>query len=168
MLETKRLILRRYRAEDLEDLYEYLSDPVVVAFEPYRPVTRQEAKEQLAWRISTDEMIAVELKSNHKLIGNLYWGKREFESVELGYVFHRDYWGKGYAKESCAAWMEQAFQSGLHRVYAECDPQNEASWRLLEALGFEREAHLKENVYFWKDAAGRPIWKDTFIYAKRG
>ena len=33
--ETNRLILRRYRESDLQDLYEYLSDPEVVAFEPY-------------------------------------------------------------------------------------------------------------------------------------
>lgn len=63
--------------------------------------------------------------------------------------------------------MQMAFDSGVHRIYAECDPQNTNSWKLLEALGFEREAHLKKNVYFWKDKDGAPIWKDTFIYVKR-
>lgn len=29
-----------------------------------------------------------------------------------------------------------------------------------------REAHLRENVYFWKDENGKPIWKDTYIYAR--
>lgn len=33
-----------------------------------------------------------------------------------------------------------------------------------ERLGFVREGHLKENVWFWKDEKGEPIWKDTFIY----
>ena len=37
--ETGRLILRRYRENDLQDLYEYLSDPEVVAYEPYKPMT---------------------------------------------------------------------------------------------------------------------------------
>ena len=36
-VETKRLILRRFRESDLQDLHEYLSDPEVVAFEPYKP-----------------------------------------------------------------------------------------------------------------------------------
>ena len=40
--ETNRLILRRYRESDLQDLYEYLSDPEVVAFEPYKPMTLEE------------------------------------------------------------------------------------------------------------------------------
>lgn len=166
MLETERLILRRYKKSDLDDLYAYLSDPDVVKYEPYKPMTMQETEENLDWRISTDEMIAVELKSNHKMIGNVYLGKRDFESLEIGYVFNKEYWGKGHAKESCAAVIEQAFAHGVHRVFAECDPENSGSWRLLESLGFEREAHLRKNVYFWKDENDQPIWKDTYIYAK--
>ena len=166
ILETERLILRRYEGRDIDDLYEYLSDVEVVRFEPYRPMSMEEVKENLEWRISTDEMIAVELKSNHKMIGNVYLGKRDFDALEIGYVFHREYWGKGYAKESCKALISKAFADGVHRIFAECDPQNLSSWRLLEVLGFEREAFLKQNVYFWKDAENKPIWKDTYIYAK--
>lgn len=75
-------------------------------------------------------------------------------------------WGKGYAKESCEKLITLAFFGGIHRIFAECDPQNEGSWRLLEALGFEREAHLEKNVYFWRDDKDEPVWKDTYIYAK--
>lgn len=99
--ETERMILRRYKKSDLNDLYEYLSDEEVVKYEPYKPMSISEVESNLDWRISTDEMIAVELKANHKMIGNVYLGKRDFESLELGYVFHADYWGKGYARESC-------------------------------------------------------------------
>lgn len=166
-IETQRLILRRYQEKDLLDLYEYLSDPKVVEYEPYKPMTMEEVRENLDWRISTEEMIAVELKENGKMIGNVYLGKRDFDSLEIGYVFNVHYWGQGYAKESCRKLVEQAFHNGVHRIYAECDPENVNSWRLLESLGFEREGHLKQNVYFWKDAAGKPIWKDTYLYAKR-
>ena len=165
LMETERLILRRYHPQDLSDLHEYLSDPETVKFEPYKPMTLAEAEENLAWRISTDEMIAVELKDSHKMIGNVYLGKRDFDTIKLGYVFNRAYWGCGYAKEACGKLAELAFSNGIHRIFAECDPENTSSWKLLEALGFQREAHLRENVYFWKDAEGRPIWKDTFIYA---
>ena len=164
--ETERLILRRHRPQDLNDLYEYLSDPEVVKYEPYLPMTVEEVKEHLAWRISTGEMIAAERKADGKMIGNVYLGKRDFDALEIGFVFNRHCWGAGYAKESCAALIAHAFAQGVHRIYAECDPQNAASWRLLEALGFEREGHLKENVYFWKDGDGKPIWKDTVIYAR--
>lgn len=166
MVETERLILRRYQKEDLQDLFEYLSDTKVVKYEPYKPLTFNETKENLEWRIETDEMIAVEIKNSHKMIGNVYMGKREFESLEIGYVFNRNYWGFGYAAEACKALIQQAFSNGIHRIYAECDPENKSSWKLLEALGFHREAHLRKNVYFWKDENGKAIWKDTYIYAK--
>lgn len=164
--ETERLILRRYRQDDLQDLYEYLSDAEVVAYEPYKPLTFKETEENLAWRMETDEMIAVELKSTRQMIGNVYLGKRDFEALEIGYVFSRKAWGHGYAAESCAALIEQAFSKGIHRIYAECDPKNERSWKLLERLGFQREGHFRKNVYFWKDENGKAIWKDTYVYAK--
>lgn len=164
--ETERLILRRYKKEDLQDLFEYLSDKDVVEYEPYKTMTFDEAKENLEWRIGTEEMIAVELKSSHKMIGNVYLGKRDFEALEIGYVFNRNYWGNGYATESCKALIQKAFSNGVHRIYAECDPRNKNSWKLLEVLGFRREAHFRKNVYFWKDENGKPIWKDTYIYAK--
>lgn len=164
-METERLILRRFRKTDLQDLYEYLSDEQVVRFEPYKPMNLRETAENLDWRISTDEMLAVELKNGGKVIGNVYLGKRDFNAVEIGFVFHRHYWGHGYAAESCRALIEKAFSDGVHRIYAECDPNNESSWRLLERLGFQREAHLRKNVSFWNDEQGKPIWKDTFVYA---
>lgn len=164
--ETKRLILRRYKKEDIQDLFEYLSDKEVVKYEPYKPLTFDEAKENLEWRIGTDEMIAVELKNSHKMIGNVYMGKRDFEALEIGYVFNQNYWGYGYAAESCKALIQQAFSNGVHRIYAECDPDNKSSWKLLEALEFQREAHFRKNVYFWKDETEKAIWKDTYVYAK--
>ncbi|WP_322174867.1 GNAT family N-acetyltransferase [Acutalibacter caecimuris] len=165
-LQTPRLLLRRYRQDDLQDLSEYLSDPAVVAFEPYRPMALAEVRENLAWRISTGEMVAVQLQASGKMIGNVYLGRREFDSLELGFVFNRAYWGQGLAAEACRALIRQAFSQGVHRIFAECDPRNENSWRLLEALGFRREGHLRQNVYFHTDETGRPLWKDTYLYAK--
>lgn len=164
-IQTQRLILRRFAKKDLQDLYEYLSDAEVVRFEPYKPMSMQQAAENLDWRISTDEMIAVELEADGKMIGNVYLGKRDFDSLEIGFVFNRKYWGYGYAAESCRALIDKAFSEGVHRIYAECDPCNTASWKLLEKLGFRREAHLRQNVYFWNDEQGKPIWKDTYVYA---
>lgn len=164
IIETGRLVLRQFCENDLQDLYEYLSDEETVRFEPYQPMDMDEAKEDLARRISTDGMIAVELKSNHRLIGNVYLGKRDCNTLELGYVFNRQYWGYGYAEESCMALIRMAFSEGVHRIYAECDPRNVASWKLLERLGFTREAHFRKNVFFRRDKDNNPIWKDTYVY----
>jgi RimJ/RimL family protein N-acetyltransferase len=164
-IETDRLLLRRYQEYDLQDLYEYLSDEDVVKYEPYKPMCLHEVKKELIQRIETEEMIAVVEKTSNKLIGNIYLGKRDFESLEIGYVFNKQYWHQHYAQESCNALIQKAFSEGIHRIYAECDPCNISSWRLLESLGFVREAHFRQNVYFWKDDKGNPIWKDTFVYS---
>ncbi len=163
--ETDRLILRRFAEKDFLDLFDYLSDPEVVRFEPYRPMSTEVVRKELDRRILSEEMIAVELKSSGKLIGNVYLGKRENNTLELGFVFNKDYWKQGYAMESCAAIICESFANGITRIFAECDPENQRSWRLLESLGFTRTAYLKQNVFFWNDAIGQPIWKDTYIYS---
>ncbi len=61
--------------------------------------------------------------------------------------------------------VDAAFAEGAHRVYAECDPRNVPSWKLLESVGMKREARLRQNVWFHRDENGAPIWKDTFVYA---
>lgn len=69
--ETDRLILRRFKKSDLNDLYEYVSDPDTVKYEPYSPMSMNEAAASLDIMMDSDEMIAAELKSEHKLIGSL-------------------------------------------------------------------------------------------------
>ena len=99
------------------------------------------------------------------MIGNIYCGARDFAAKEVGYIINKNYQRHGYALEALSAVVRSAFREGAHRVYAECDPRNTASWKLLERLGFRREAQLRQNIYFRKDADGAPIWKDTCIYA---
>ena len=112
--ETERLILRRFHKHDLSDLYEYLSDAETVKFEPYRPMTLSEVISNLDWRIYTPEMIAVEMKNQTKLIGNIYLGNRGNNIKELGFVFNRKYWNQGHAKESCQTIIELEFSKGTN------------------------------------------------------
>ncbi|MDD5898269.1 MAG: GNAT family N-acetyltransferase [Clostridia bacterium] len=163
--ETERLILRAHRAEDWADFCRCFGDAEVVRFEPYRAMSGEEARQALAARIGNDAFIALETKQDHRYIGNVYFREDEMHAVELGYVLARDAWHRGYAAEACRVLIEDAFARGVHRIWAECDPQNTASWKLLERLGFVREAHLHQNVFFWKDEQGNPIWKDTYQYA---
>lgn len=159
ILETERLILRRYKELDLQDLYEYLSDPDVVKFEPYKPMTLDEVRDNLAWRVSTDEMIAIELKDTGKMIGNVYLGKRDFDTLEIGYVLNKKYWGHGYAVESCKVLIDKAFENGIHRIFAECDPMNMNSWQLLERLGFRRETYFQKTLPFGRTKMDNPFGK---------
>ena len=115
-------------------------------------------------RLDSDEFYAIELISSRKVIGNIYCGARNSGAKEVGYIINKDYQRQGYATEALSTVIHSAFRDGVHRVYAECDPRNTASWKLLESVGFRREAHLRQNIYFCKDADA-PIWKDTYVYA---
>ena len=101
------------------------------------------------------------------MIGNLYLSQENATDWELGYVFARAFWHCGYAAESARALMQHAFTcEGAERIVAMCDPQNVASWRLMERLGMRRTQELKRNVFFFRDENGEPIWHDTYVYEK--
>jgi [ribosomal protein S5]-alanine N-acetyltransferase len=164
-LRTERLIIRRFSENDGEDLYEYFSNPKVLEFEPYKPFTRDQAYAEAKRRASDENFLAVCLK-NGKVIGNFYFAKGDFVTWEVGYVFNEKYWGNGYATESLLALMKCAFDElGTRRIIAMCDPKNPHSWKLLERVGMRREGTLLQNIYFFTDEEGNPIWKDTYQYA---
>lgn len=166
MIETERLIIRRFKPEDWKDLHEYLSDETVVRFEPYDPFTEDESKSESIRRSGDESFFAVTLKDTGKVIGNLYFGKGDFDTYEIGYVFHANYWGQGFATESTNALMNYAFHTGkVRRIIAECNPENTSSWKLLERLKMRREGHLLKNIYFFTDEKNQPIWQDTYQYA---
>ena len=164
-METERLVIRRFTAADSEDLYEYLSDPEVVRFEPYEPHTREEAEREAARRAGDENFFAVCRKDTGKLIGNIYFQKGDFDTWELGYVFNARHQGHGFATEAARAVADRAFRDwGARRIIAMCNPLNDRSWRLMERLGMRREGHLRQNVFFKRDANGNPIWNDTYLY----
>jgi L-amino acid N-acyltransferase YncA len=61
--------------------------------------------------------------------------------------------------------IESMFNKGIHRIYAECAPQNTPSWKLMEKIGIRREAHFRKNVSFHQDTNEKPIYWDTYVYA---
>lgn len=165
-METDRLTIRRFSPGDWQDLYEYLSQEAVVRYEPYTVYTENECRQEALKRSSRSDFWAVCLKASGKLIGNLYFAKKQWDTWELGYVFNADYHGHGYATESATALLDDAFRhQNARRVVALCNPENTASWMLLKRLGLRREGHLIENIAFKKDKEGRPIWCDTYEYA---
>ena len=164
-IETARLFLRPFAEGDYDDLYEFLSQRREDAFEAYPDITYENGREHLAYRLGSSDFFALELKETGKVIGNVYFGARDFDAREVGYIVNKNYQRRGYAAEALQALLRHGFETGLHRAYAECDPRNDCSWRLLEKLGFRREALLRQNIWFRKDNQGNPIWQDTYVYA---
>lgn len=164
-IETKDLIIRNFELSDEKDLCEYMLQRVDTEFESYPDFTREKGRKEIEFRSKSDEFYAIELKRENKVIGNIYMGKRDFNTRELGYVLNENYQHKGYGYAASKAMIEYMFENGIHRIYAECAPQNTPSWKLMEKLGMEREAFFKKNVSFHKDENGKPIYWDTYVYA---
>lgn len=164
-METEHLLIRRFRADDGGDLYQYLSQEEVVKFEPYEVFSKEASKQEAIKRSKNDAFWAICLKGSGKLIGNIYLAKQEFDTWELGYVFNKKFQGYGYATEATIALIDNIFkEQNARRVIAMCNPLNESSWKLLERIGLRREGHLLQNIYFKKDEQGAPIWSDTYEY----
>lgn len=137
---TDRLILRAFRESDYDDLFEFLSQLEHDEFEGYPGITYENGRKHLAYRVGSEEFYAVELTETGRVIGNIYCGNRDFSAKEVGYIINKRYQRRGYASEALRAVVQSAFDAGMHRIYAECDPRNACSWRLLESVGFRREA----------------------------
>lgn len=164
-VHTDRLIIRKFCRDDYRALYAYLSKEIVVRYEPYEPYTLEQARREAEFRSRSNDFFAVTLKSG-EMIGNLYLSPREFDCLELGYIFDTPWQGNGYATESARAILDYGFGTlNAHRVKAECNAQNHRSVKLMERLGMRREGEFKQNVWYKKDADGNPIWQDTLQYA---
>lgn len=155
ILETDRLVIRKFCYDDWDNLYEYLSQETVVKYEPYNVFSEEECRQEAINRSRSDAFWAVCLKENNKLIGNIYFNglePKEFLTWKIGYVFNPSYYGKGYATEGCKRILKYGFeQLGAHGIIGKCSPENTSSWRLLERLFMRRE--------------GKPIWHDAYQYS---
>lgn len=164
-MNTDRLHIRKFTVDNLADICEYLSDPEVVKYEPYPPLSEKQCKEYLVQMAESKEFWAVCIRDTGKQIGQVYLSEKEQQTWEVGYVFNRKYQGQGLATEAVQALVSHVFDNcRAHRVCANCNPDNVPSWKLLERVGFRREGHLKKNVYFDTDEQGNPIWQDTYEY----
>ncbi|MBM7662249.1 RimJ/RimL family protein N-acetyltransferase [Bacillus mesophilus] len=168
-IETKNLVLRELKDDDFEDIYKMKSDNKVVRFLTWGPSSREQTLKSLKGQIDFQKeanremyILAVVLKEVNIVIGNaLFMIRSEYtETAEIGYFLNSNYWGKGYGKEIIDALKELGFHRlNMHRIFAVCDKENEASIALLKKSGFRLEGHLIKNIKI------RGEWRDNYIFA---
>jgi RimJ/RimL family protein N-acetyltransferase len=172
-ITTPRLRLRPLTIEDTEELLAYRGRPEVCRYLPFKPMDEKVITARLAGDLGRREITAegqgltlgVELAVSGRLVGDvvLFFRSADHAGGEIGYVFHPDVAGQGYAAEACAAVLDLAFDDsdglGLHRVVARMDARNVASVRLASRLGMRLEAHFRSSEMF------KGAWADLVIYA---
>ena len=169
-IETSRLRLRPFAADDLDALFAYQSRDDMTRYLYWDARNREEVREALERKITATSIraegdflaLAAESASTGELVGDvvLQLINEEHRTGEIGFMVHPDHHGHGYATEAAEPLLRIALADlRLHRVIGRVEARNTASARVLEKLGMRREAHLVENEYV------RGEWQSELVYA---
>ncbi len=151
IVETDRLRLTRPKLADVKELYVFLGDPQAMQFTQI-DADLASCRRRIAvheWRRRRDGFApwTVRVKGQPEIIG---WGglyDDPFDSgwgPELAFFFHPKAWGRGYGAELSLAALEVAdIKVELPLVSAFAQPENVASQKLLQKVGFQPERHVE-------------------------
>jgi RimJ/RimL family protein N-acetyltransferase len=153
-LETERLLLRMFRADDAEAYAQICADPEVMLFLGGAPFSTLEAWRHMAFMVGHWQLLgygpfAVEEKSSGKLAGRIgFLNPAGWPGFELGWTLGREFWGKGYASEGARRALRYAFEEmNRDHVISLIHPDNKPSIKVAERLGekVEGQTHLMGN-----------------------
>nr|WP_104909899.1 GNAT family protein [Nostoc sp. 'Lobaria pulmonaria (5183) cyanobiont'] len=168
-LETQRLILRDFVKSDWPAVHKYASDPKVVRYLTFGANSEEDTKNFLQTEISLQGeehhqhfALAVTLKPRKQLIGICRISIQDTDNKigSIGYCLTQEFWGQGYAPEAVKAVVSFGFQQlDLHRIFANCHPENIASARVMQKIGMQQEGYLREHHWI------KGEWRDSWLYA---
>ena len=152
-IDIDRIMLRRIGYFDSRDIFDIFSSEETMKYYGMFPFTKVEEALKLIdyFSNSISENTAlrwgIELKSENKLIGTCgfhSWNKKH-KRAEIGYELNKEYWHKGYMLEALPEIIKYGFETmELNRIEALIYPENEASQKSIEKLGFIKEGLLEE------------------------
>lgn len=184
-IKTPRLLLREFEMKDVPGYHELESSPENARYQAWPPRTKEQARQLVAQNIRnhndvprTIYELAVVVQHHGRFIGRV--GARTSQANSdslpgektLKHVTHADLWfsflpafqGRGFATEAMAAFIEalknRLQDQGKVELEIECDPRNEACWKLAERLGFERYS-LTKGAFECKG-----VWVDSLVLRK--
>lgn len=172
MIESDRLIFRRFTLDDLPLLVEQRSDPEVNKFLGGTKLQNPEALgKRIRFYMSCYEshgfgMCAMVWKQTGKMIGSAGLQPLDgTDEIEVGYSMTKDYWGKGIGTEAAKAWLEHGFRDhALDRIVAVAHTENWASRHIMEKLGMKYE---KAEDHYGAECAFYAISKNEFANGDR-
>lgn len=149
-------IIRKWKREDAEDLYQNINDLRILNNLtdriPY-PYHLQDAYDYIEAMLSADEneIFAFAIEYEGKVAGSISVLRQDDiyrRSGEIGYYLGYKYWGKGIMSEAVKQTCQYVFEhSDIERIFATPFDYNPASQRVLEKCGFEREGILRKNGF---------------------
>ena len=166
--QTARLTLRPLTMDDADDLAERRSDPGTAEFQAWTlPYTLERAKSLIEdvnghpWPTPGEwHQLAVVETASGRIVGDATFFLAEHgHTAEIGYTLHAWARGRGYATEAAAALIDHLVDEiGVHRLEASTHPENVASNRVLERLGFSLEGIKRESYWVEDVVTDDAIW----------
>jgi len=157
-IETPRLLIRNLKETDLDDFYSYRSNKEVVQYQGFDMMNMMQCKEFIESQLNKEfgkggewVQYGIELKETQKIIGDCAIKLDAYDTriAEIGITVSHLAQQKGYAKETFEGILQFLFDNKqLHRVVETADAENIASIKMLESLGFRKEGHFVENIFF--------------------
>lgn len=140
---TERCYIRNFNIEDVDDLYEVLSDESVMMYIE-SPFNKEQTKEFVreAGMCEPPLVYAVVWKLTGKVIGHVIFHPYEQSSYELGWILNKEYWGKGIADELTKALINYARCIGIGSCIIECDTKQNVSKKIALRNGFVYEGRI--------------------------
>ncbi len=164
-LETENLKLRPFKDGDVDDYFGVLDSPEVRRWLHIpESLDRSDAWQQMAWFVGQWELRgtghwALEEKKSGQFVGRagLHRPERhDWPGVEVGWLLHPDYWGRGYATEAGAAAVRYGFEDlQVDKLFSCILPENHRSQAVAKRLGFE---FLEERVLAFFPKLPHGIW----------
>lgn len=145
MLETERLILRKWTDADAESLFHYAKDPAVgpaAGWQPHQSV--EESRNVIRNLLNGAECYAICEKGSDEAIGSIELrlnGHTDMtdrdDECELGYWLGKPFWGRGYMPEAAKEILRHGFEDlGMNVIWCGYYDGNQKSKRVQEKLGF--------------------------------
>lgn len=167
ILHAERLYLRPGKASDFDAIKAYRQDEESCRY--IRPAeddaTTLKMVEQLSypWQLSQGRWngLVICQASDNKVIGEVAFNIEDWthQRAEIGYRLNKTATGQGYCTQACQLLIDFLFKElGIFKVVAKCDPRNIASYKVMEKLGFIREAHFKQHHLLGSQ------WTDQYDY----
>ena len=167
--ETARLRVRAFTDADVAAFVAYRADPDVARYQSWSDYGEAEGRALVASMQGLEPgtpgqwyQLALEAKDDGLLVGDLalHVEGDDPRLAEVGFTLAPAAQGRGYAAEALTGLLDHAFPAyGLHRVHAVTDALNAPAAALLERVGFRREAHYVENVWF------KGAWGSEYLFA---
>ena len=138
-IETTRLTIEHMSYNDFDDTLLYMSDFETLRYESSPPYNYQTLSELFLHLVPSANYYSIKLKENNRHIGHIYFALGQpttFKEYNIGYIINKQYTREGYCSEAAKSLIDYGFKNmGVHRVKAMCNPDNIASWRVMEKVG---------------------------------